>query len=660
MATNARTSPRGRYRSFGDQYREAMAQFLQPIPRGAYAEMSDDALAAEIKRLYLLRKAEQAPRIALDMRLLRWYDPEKLSDTWQSFWNGKPIPKLYHNSGLATENIPWASAVPEALTGLLAGKKPLAYRYDVPPEDSNSDADILQADVVEKYIDRTVEDTGYRLTYLDHVTNIVMLGRSWKYVYTDPDTSEQLNELVWPGHVNAFWRSDKRTIEQVTVERQMSLSDTLSMYGTTQEKIDAINLALQSAGSQGTAFAGQHFSQNNSRADATHANVVVLNHWYRTGPGPKGDAIGFCAVLMYERSDGHGKSEYGALLLERVEDSEYEDIPLHCTPRFKVPDKPPDEAYGALMLIAGLHTQYNEIFSAFRDMLWRVIYARYKAKGFTFRNAPRLIPGSAIYALPRVDQDIARIEEIVNTVPIEQFLTHLEELIIIMPGLNRYFIGSAPPSETSGEAITAAINASISRLEPIRTNIEDGERWTFRQWLAQAEAFGEYEYQGRIVRATILIEGIRKVDVHWADVSPKEATRAKQMALAGRAAGVISDDTVMDEFNVHSKADERRKIRRERQDPVLHPEHVSQTAAALTQMAMAKARMRMMQTPAAFQGPGGQQGSADEGARTAAAQAAPQIGEEQNEPVAGGATLGGAYANAVAPAPAGQTAGPVR
>ena len=372
--------------------------------------------------------------------------------------------------------------------------------------------------------------------------------------------------------------------------------------------------------------------------------------------------IGCAAVLVYSVP---GDDEQRTLMLKRYDTTSeegltgYEDVPVQCTPRFKIPDKAPDESFGVLMQIAGLHRQYNEVFSAYRDMLWRTIYARYVAKGFTFRNAPKLIPGSAIYALPRTDQDFKRIEEAVNIQPIDNFLTNLEKLVVVIPGLNHYFLGSAPPSETSGESITAAINASVTRIEPWRTNIQKGEQWTYQQVLAQSEAFHHFTYQGHSVSMSDIIEGKRQVYIHWRDVTPKDAEKAKRMALEGVQGGVVSRDTAMDEWNIHSKADERRKIRKERQDIVLSPATVLQIAQARSQLAQLQAM-----SGAAGQGGGAPSekivlsGKLTPGAETAAEQAA-GLGSAgaAPQPVTRGARAANAMARTAAAqaAPAGST-----
>lgn len=655
---------------------QAMQAYMAPIERGAFERLTDDQIGAEVQRLWSLKRAEMAPRIALDMRLLKWYAPEKLQDTWSRLYplpHGKVIAKLNHDNGLAAENIPWSSAIGEALVGLFTGNKPMAYRYEIEPEDPATDADILQADAQEKILDRWVRDEDYELTYLDHATNVVMLGRSWKYVYTDPDTLETCAEVIWPGHVGAFFQPGGRRVEQAIVLSQLDLDTALRLYGQTPEREAAIRGAITRVAQKGWTGSGTQEDRNQN-----HATVNVLTMWYRLGESRRGDGIGMCVVLEHNYQDSMGNAASQAFTLFRDDDTGYEDVPLHCTPRFKIANADVTESYGVLMQIAGLHTQYNEVFSAFRDMLWRTIYARYVAKGFYFRNAPKLIPGSAIYALPRTDQSFEKMREEVNTLPIEQFLTHLEELIIAMPGLNKYFLGVAPPSETSGEAINAAIHASIARVEPIRTNIQAGEEWTFEQVFAQQEAFYQIRYGGRTVTAAAIIEGKRHVGINWLDVAPKDAEKERRMMLEGMNAKVVARDSVQDSFGVHSKSDENRKIRKESRDVEMSPERVAAIANAMAQKARAEAMVAQIQQQAqmgplaSMLGGGGAPGgpaqppaagtmqarsdnlNAVEGARKA-----PALDESANTSQGPG-TAGGRFARQNAKPPAGQRPSPRR
>lgn len=595
---------------------DLLANLTSPIPRfrmveGDSLSLSDQQLADEVVRLFTIRRAQLAEQNIMDMRLMRWYDPEQLEDQWKNVWTGEPLRKLSHSKGLSVENYNWCKPVVEALVGLLAGFKPMAYDIDVEPEDETSEADGVQSEIIEKFLRMEQDRQNYPITYQDGMGYLTALGRWWRYVIWDPDMRQVKTQTLWPGNVAAFWQGDQRTIEQVVVARHLSVGEAVDLY---PEKRQAIIDSITGPSSSGGA--GESVLTN------SQSKVTLLTFWYRTGRA-KTETIGMATVLI----GAAAKDGTNNLLLERGADTGYDDIPLRCTPRFKTMDKNPDEAQGILMDVAPLNTEFNEVMSAFRDMIWRAIYQRYVAKGFTFKNAPRLNQTVAgVIPLPRVDQDLRRLDEVLNTVPVEQVLARLEEMIIVFPGLNRYFLGSAPPSETSGEAITAAINASITRLEPIRTNIQADETWMYAQWLAFYEKYGEYGGE----RMDELIEGKRKVRIYWADISHKDAQKARTMALSGVQQGLISRDSGQSTWGVQSKTDENRKILREFKDPWLHPERVSQTASAIMQWSQAMAALQQTQGGGMGAPPGGQgdqmQRRAAESGRTAAAMgAAPQF-----------------------------------
>ena len=570
---------------------------LGPIPRFWIEELDDSDLANEIQRIFLFKKTLMSPRTLLDMRLMRWMDPERLSDHWQSMWTGKPLGKLYHSNGLSVEIFNRTKPIVEAGVGLLAGNKPMAYILDVPPSDVLSEGDIAQADAIEQWINKENVRIGYPVLYQQHVTNIWSLGRSWRQTLTDPDTNTLQTRILWPGHCLSFWQEDQMTLEQVCVVTQMSVGKAVDLYPDKKEDILA---AVQGPRYQFGSYYGTGTGYGNQ--DSPYNHVTMLSFWYR-GVGDKNGLvrnqarIGMVNVLLYDKNlISSSELAQGALVLDRIPETGYEDIPVRCTPRFKIPDKPYDEATGVLMDLAPLNTELNELMCAARDMLWRAIYQRYVAKGFTFRNAPRLVPGTNMYVLPRGDQDLRRLDDIVNMQPVEGMITRLEEAMITIPGLTKMFIDGSY-GEASGEAIDRAINSSILRLEPIRTNIGADEEWMYRQYMAQGEAFGKWQVDGKTVRLATLIAGKRDVHITWRDMAPKDGVKAKQMALAARAAGIMSDDSAMDEWNYPSKTDELRKIRRDRQDQVLHPDHVSQTANAIIEMVQAKMAQKKAAAP---------------------------------------------------------------
>jgi hypothetical protein len=397
---------------------------------------------------------------------------------------------------------------------------------------------------------------------------------------------------MWPGHVAAFWQGDQRTLEQVIVARDLTLGEAIGMYAPNWKDRRRAARAARSdrcmaACERGGTDPAPRFAvgERAALAAAQHATVQMLSWLLPPGRiGQMGEAVGMCTTLL-----GTTGEKVNAVLIDKSDDAGFEDIPAYCTPRFRIPDKPPDEATGIIRRIAGANTEFDEVFSATRDMLNRTIYPRLKAKGFSYRNAPRFIRESAMYALPRDGQDIARIEETLNTIPVEQVLTRLEEIIVVMGGLNRFFLQSAPTSETSGDAIDASMTATASRNELSRTEAGAAELWTHRQWLSQGERWADWDHNGQTVRLSDLIEGKRNVRLFWGDMVDIGKTRRQQMTLAYHNAGLLDDDAAQDSIGVQSKTDSQRKIRKAFQDPVLHPERVSQTASAMIQLAQAKA-----------------------------------------------------------------------
>jgi hypothetical protein len=567
---------------YGDERERALLSIVGPIPRYSFAELDDEELGRQIKRRWMVRRTQMLPQIVMDMRLLRFIDPERIQDQWQNVWSGKPLAKMYHNAGLSVNQYNWTAPIIEALTGLIAGGKPRPYDLDLESEDSSSESGRLQADIAEKYCTRVYRKQRYQVTFLDGISGLWSLGRRWTQVTTNPETRMPEIRDLWPGSVAAFWQHDRRTIEQVITSTRMLPGEAAALY---PDKKDEINAAVTGPYQTG----GASVSPNDSRSPLLASGVTIMTCWYRT----LDNTIGQCVVLLNDVTSG--RDELPTIILSRDDDTGYTDIPLRCTPKFRVKDRNPDEAQGVLLGVAQLQTEYNEVMSAFHDMLWRAIYQRYKAKNFV--KPPKLLKGTNIYAM-RGDQDILRLDEQVNQVPVEAFINRLENMLIILPGLNKYFLNSAPPSETSGDSIVASINASITRIEPVRTNIQDDETWLWEQVLEQAAAFGVVKDDIGELPLRDVLGGPYFVNIGWIDVTPKDAVKAKQLALAGLKAGVISLETAQNEWRILSKTDEQRAILRERTDARWSPSAVQQTAQALmAQIQVQKAKRDLSAPP---------------------------------------------------------------
>jgi hypothetical protein len=617
------------------------ATMATPIPRHMFKELvrRDEAgdemgLTHHISRMWVGRRLQLSARALMDTRMLAYIEPEQMQDHWQNWLTGSPLAKL-RRSGLNLEVYQWPAAMLEALVGLLAGYKPMAYQLAVLSDDELSQAQLMRAAITEKWLYREMDAQDYPVLYQDSIAYIQGIGRAGKLITVHPKTKRIRTLPVWPGHIAAFWQEDQRTIEQVIVARNMSVGEAVSMWPDRAADIEA---AVYKGATRGSRI-GHNFDSR-SEVDLLLAQdaITVLSCWYRLGD--YGDEqIGEANILIGASQD---KRPGGRVLLDYDDDTKYPDIPARITPRFKSINRPPDEARGAMDLIAGVVTEYDETLSAFKDMVWAGVYPRFVGLGFTTKSAPRIdrtIGG--VIPLPRTDQRLQRLEETINTVPPEQLLARQTELIITFAGLSRHFI-SPPPSETSGEAIGASIHASIMRLEPQRTNIQRDEIWTFRMWSALGSRFGSTDEK-------YVLNPWPTIDLTWRDIRPREEIRAKQMALAAVQQAIISKDTARDEWSIINKEDEVRKIMRERTNPYTNPEHVSQTASALIQLARAR---QMMQPQPGAPNPqdNNSNAAAQESLATANAQGAPPSGVSDNEP--GGILPATSQSSPSAPPPA--------
>lgn len=625
-------------------YRERMYDeqlMATPIPRHQFAELikrdergDEYGLSHEVSRMWVGRRMQLSARALMDTRMLAYLEPEQMQDHWQNWMTGSPLSKL-RKSGLSLEVYQWPAVVVEALVGLLAGYKPMAYQISVIPDDPLSDAALMRAAIHEKWLYKEMDFQNYPIIYQDLVTYLQAIGRAGRMVTIHPKTKRIRTLPVWPGHIAAFWQEDQRTIEQAIVARNMTVGEAVSMW---PEREDDIMAAIWKGAGRGS---NRSFDPNTRQSVdmlLSQDTVTVLSCWYRLGD--YGDEQIGEANILVGSSETH--SPGGRVLLDYDMDSKCPDIPVRITPRFKSVNRPPDEARGAVDLIAGVVTEYDETLSAYKDMVWSGVYPRYVGLGFTTKSAPRIDRTvGGVIPLPRTDQRLQRLEETINTVPPEQLLAHQEELIITFSTLSRMFL-NPPPSETSGEAIGASIHSSIMRIEPQRTNIQYDEIWTYRMWSALTYEFGSSAQKFVLMRWP-------EMELVWRDIRPREEVRAKQMALAAIQQGVISKDTARDEWNIVNKEDEARKVLRERQNPYTNPEHVSQTAAALIQVARARAMQQQPQGANPMDERA--QASADEGARTAAAMGAPPNGVSDNSE--GGVLPPTAETSMTAPPPGG-------
>lgn len=603
----------------------SLGRIFGPIPRYLYETLDDDALAYEIQKRWTAKRLDMGIRIITDAQLLRYMDPEKVQDHWRNFWTGAPLKKLQHSDTLRVGTYNWPRAIVEGLTGLITGSgEQLAYSVDAIPWDKNDMVSSARCDMVDQFVERWQVANEYERVFSDEGANLYALGRNWKSVITrtEPGPLERLAKVTnhWPGSVASFYQSDQRTLECVIVATEMLPGEAAAMY---PDKVDQIANAVRSPSSWMRSLGMQ-------RPDLTwnlNSTVTVLTCWYRSMKGTTGKVD-----VLLNAPTATSQTAANAMLLEKKPDSGYPDIPLRCTPRFKTNDRPPDEAQGALYDIAPLATQYDEVVSAAHDMLTRAFYVRYKLTN-AYGRPPALIPNTSIIAL-RAGQDLEHLQDVVNNVPVDTFATRLEELMLIFPGLSRYFIGQAPPSETSGDAIDAAINASIQRQVTTRTEVKVDERWMYLQAIGQATQFAHWNVNGKTVSLGVLA-GDYKLELKWQSDNPRSAVKAKQLAMAARQAGIISLETAQKEFGVISSLDETRKVVAERQNVYLRPDIVALTEQALS--ARQNRQMQAAQLAAPQPTPGGapqqQAGQANNASNTVASQGRPPQFQNDNSRV---------------------------
>ncbi len=562
--------PAQRYSLAREEVMAKLGNITGPVPRYLYSGLDEDALASEIVKRWSARRMQMATRIDIDHRLMRFVDPEQVQDHWQNFWTGVPLRKLQHSNQLAIAVINWPRALLEATVGLVAGGKPMPYQLDVRPFFSGSPAEQMRAQFTEDALMRWQRKSKYELGFLAKASNVMAIGRNWTQVTTSSVSRETTAENVWPASVAAFWKSidGHRWLESAIVLSEMLPGEAAELY---PDKVDAIARAVRLPSGARSGLV------NEERATTTwdlNSTVTVLTCWYRTNK----DTIGQAVVLLGGASS-QVSNQGNSVMLKHTPDTGYTDLPLWCTARFKTNDRPPDEAQGILYDIAPLATQYDEVYSASRDMLWRAIYQRYVWTNAYGGKPPTLMPGTSIYAL-RAGQTLTRLDDVLQNTPVEMVLARIEDLMLMISPLSRHSLNANVPTETSGEAIAQSLHASISRIEPTRTEFQAGETWMYGQVASQQARWGSLSLGGVKVSLGPVMGGDFDYVIGWLDISPKDATKAKQLDLAAHRAGIIALDTAQKTFGVISPSDETRKIRQERQDLVMRPDAVALTGQA--------------------------------------------------------------------------------
>lgn len=532
----------------------------------------DDEFVKEWKDKYRVRRSDMAQDTARWLRLLRYFHPRTLQDHWQDS-KGNALPKLRRSAGRSIEIYNWVRPIIEVYGSLLAGQKPLPFTLDVPPFDANNQLSMRRADVQEKWLSIEVQRQKIPLHFQDFVTSLTLFGIAYVFSWIDYKTGKLKTAAVhWPGDVLPQWASDRYGsgadgIESVIVTERISLDWAQRLYPDKEFKpTSEIGIDENRPNASPTLFT----NQNNS--------VHILKVWWRGLDSDDKETIGY-AEIDYE----------GEQVLYREDDTGYPDIPMRWAARFPTPGEPPHRSAGVVDDVVGINTEYEERLSEFADLLHSIADPKYVGKNMNPLTVPRLAEGSNIYPLAS-NQELAPLREAINQFPFDSFLSRLETIMLTNSGLSRLMMGSLPPGETSGEALNNLLHAAVARLEVVRTPIE----WAWKSligeiWVPLLSKYGDDPLMP-------LFEQFTRVDWGWPDITPKDALRSAQVAMALAQQGIISDEEARRRVGVLSPVDEVQKIKEQRKDTVLHPNDVRNTALAEEALALMEAAQQQAET----------------------------------------------------------------
>ena len=186
------------------------------------------------------------------------------------------------------------------------------------------------------------------------------------------------------------------------------------------------------------------------------------------------------------------------------------------------------------------------------------------------------------------------------------------------------------------------MHASISRLEVVRTPIQWAWTSLFEEiWVPLMSKYYKYNVKddnGRRVTVAVapIFEKFTRTAWVWPDVTPRDSIKAAELAMNLSKAGLLSDEGAMQRAQIPSVVDEVEKIRKQRQDDIMHPLDVRSTLMVrqmeqqLEMMAQQQAAMNMQNAP----------GELDQAMLEEGAAKSPRLGVEDNVPQ-------GSQANAV-------------
>lgn len=534
-----------------------------------FKQLSDAAFAQEWKSRYMTRRIQMLPDVARWTKLLYYFHPRSVEDHWQD-QNGNLLPKLFESEGLSIEVYNWCRPIIEVYGSLLAGQKPLPFEIDIPPTDETSEAERFRAEAQEKILTEEMYNQRIPLHFMDFCTSVALFGIGYVFSWIDADTRRlRTQAIAWPGDVLPQWGSDRYgagsdALESVIISERVPLEAAMRLYPDVDWKPTGTDIQMRPDG--------------NAQFSYSDPSTLILKVWWRWRPeGAKKDRIGYAEVAY----DGMRDDE--PAVLHRTDNTKYPDIPVKWASRFNTPNKAPHQSAGVLDDVIGINTEYNERLSAFSDMLMKLVYPKYKGKGYTMGNVPQVDQMRSNIIPMGYQQDILPLVEQVNNFPFDSFLSRLETMMMTVSGLSRLMMGSMPPGDTSGEALNNLLHAAIGRLEVIRTPIQWAWTGLFDQiWVPLLIQFGSYkgkDADGLPMKVEMknLFAYFTRVMWSWPDVTPRDAIKAVSMAQDLVKSGMLSTESGMKRARITSTSDELEKIRKERQDDVLHPEATRQT-----------------------------------------------------------------------------------
>jgi hypothetical protein len=159
-------------------------------------------------------------------------------------------------------------------------------------------------------------------------------------------------------------------------------------------------------------------------------------------------------------------------------------------------------------------------------------------------------------------------------------------MMFTVSGLSRLMMGSMPPGDTSGEALSNLLHAAIGRLEGVRTPIQWAWMSMFDDiWAPMIRDRYKVKHadpDGKMINYSLkpIFMNFTHTNIIWPDVTPRDQLKAIQVAMEMNKAKLLSREGAMERAQVPSVVDEIEKIRREAQDIITNPMDVSATANA--------------------------------------------------------------------------------